>query len=75
MDYIIARSSHIEFRDNEQILKDYFGDTSIEVQDILDAFVQVLEENEELQIRMQEDYEQKHIDPYEEYGISESDFH
>ncbi len=70
-----VRYMNIEFRDNEQMLKDYFGDISIEVQDLLDGFIQVLEENNELRTQIEENYEPKYIDPYEEYGMSENDFH
>lgn len=70
-----VRYMNFEFKDNEQILKDYFGDTSIDVQDLIDGFIEVLEENNDLKKQIEENYEPKHIDPYEEYGISENDFY
>lgn len=75
MDYITTRSSCIEFNNNEKILKDYFGVASIEVQDIIDTCIQLLEENNDLKRNIEENYVEKQFDPYEEYGISENNFH
>jgi len=77
------RDIRIEFNEYETELKDFFGDTSIELIDILDACTNLIienkrlvEENEELERRLEESFTpEKEVDYYEEYGLSESDFH
>ena len=76
------RDVRIEFNEYETELKELFGDTSVELIDILDACTNLIienkklvEENEELEHRLEEDYQPKEIDYYEEYGLSENDFH
>ena len=62
-----------EEKDNDLI--EFFGEDSVSVWDLIDSFRSLLAEKEELQRKLDEDYELKKIDPYEEFGISESDFH
>lgn len=78
------RDVRIEFNDYETELKDFFGDTSVELIDILDACTNLIvdnkrlvEENEELERRLEEEYRQgmEQVDYYEELGLSEDDFH
>lgn len=76
------RDVRIEFNEYETELKELFGDTSVELIDILDACTNLIienkklvEENEELERRLEEDYRPKDVDYYEEYGLSEDDFH
>lgn len=77
------RDIRIEFNEYETELKEFFGDTSIELIDILDATTNLLVENQELANRIEElerELEErftpeKEVDYYEEYGLSESDFH
>lgn len=76
------RDIRIEFNEYETELKELFGDTSVELIDILDACTNLIienkklvEENEELERRLEEDYQPKDVDYYEEYGLSEDDFH
>ena len=77
------RDVRIEFNEYETELKDFFGDTSIELIDILDACTNLIienkrlvEENEELERRLEESFTpEKEVDYYEEYGLSENDFH
>ena len=57
------------------LMRDYFGDTELDLEDIINAFEEILTENEELKRKIEEDYQPKHIDYYEEYGMSENDFH
>lgn len=77
------RDIRVEFNEYETELKDFFGDTSIELIDILDACTNLIienkklvEENEALERTLEERFEpEKTVDYYEEYGLSESDFH
>ena len=57
------------------LLKDFFGDTQLDLQDLINAFEEVLRENEELKRKLEEDYQPKEINYYDEYGLSEDDFH
>ena len=57
------------------LLRDYFGDTELYIEDIINGFEEVLRENEELKRKLEEDYQPKDIDYYDEYGLSEDDFH
>lgn len=43
--------------------------------DLLREYENLKDEFEDYQIKINEEYELKKINPYEEYGISESDFH
>lgn len=76
------RDITVEFNQYEIELKDFFGDTSVELIDILDACTQLIienkrltEENESLECRLEDDYQFNKVDYYEEYGLSEDDFH
>ena len=57
------------------LLRDYFGDTELYIEDIINGFEEVLRENEELKRKLEEDYQPKDIDYYDEYGLTEDDFH
>ena len=57
------------------LLKDYFGDTELYIEDVINGFEEVLRENEELKRKLAEDYQPKDVDYYDEYGLSEDDFH
>lgn len=70
-----SRDVYIEFSDNEEPIMRYMGDTQHELEDILDAFARLIEEHEELVKKIEEDYQPKDVDYYEEYGLSEDDFH
>lgn len=76
------RDITVEFNEYETELKDFFGDTNVELIDILDVCTQLIienkrlvEENESLERRLEEDYQQKDVDYYEEYGLCEDDYH
>ena len=56
------------------LLRDYFGDTELYIEDIINGFEEVLRENEELKRKLEEDYQPKDIDYYDEYGLTEDDF-
>lgn len=70
-----TREKYIEFYENEKELKDFFGDTDIMVGDVLEAMTNLIIEHNELQRKLEEDYVQREIDPYDEYGLNENDFH
>lgn len=57
------------------LLQEYFGDTELDIDDLINGFEEVLRENEELKRKLEEDYQPKPVDLYEEYGLSENDFH
>ena len=57
------------------LLRDFFGDTELDLEDVINGFEEVLRENEELKRKLEEDYQQKDVDYYEEYGLCEDDFH
>lgn len=77
------RDVRIEFNEYETELKEFFGDTSIELIDILDACTNLIienkrlvEENEGLERKLEESFtSEREVDYYEEYGLSEDDFH
>ena len=77
------RDTQIEFCEHEVELKNYFGDTVVCLNDILDAITNLLIENENLTDRvnsleneLNECYSgSNNIDYYEEYGLNETDFH
>lgn len=77
------RDVRVEFNEYETELKEFFGDTSIELIDILDACTnliienkQLVEENEGLERKLEESFtSERKVDYYEEYGLSEDDFH
>ena len=60
-------------RDEELI--NLFNSSEVQVCDLVDTIYSLLEEKKDLERKLEEEYEPKKIDPYEEYGISESDFH
>lgn len=57
------------------LLRDFFGNTELDLEDIINGFEEVLRENEELKRKIEEDYKPRDVDYYDEYGISEDDFH
>ena len=71
----ISRNGYIKLTEFEKQLVDFFGSDEVEIVDILDALSCEIAKNEELERKLEEDYVQKNVDYYEEYGISENDFH
>ena len=71
----VSRDGYIKLTEIEKQLIDFFGTDEVEIIDILDALSSKISENEELERKLEEDYVQKNVDYYEEYGISEDDFH
>ena len=71
----VSRNGYIKLTEFEKQLIDFFGTDEVEIIDILDALSSKISENEELERKLEEDYVQKNVDYYEEYGISENDFH
>lgn len=71
----VSRDGYIKLTEIEKQLIDLFGTDKVEINDILDALSNKISENEELERKLEEDYVQKNVDYYEEYGISENDFH
>ena len=71
----VSRDGYIKLTEFEKQLIDFFGTDEVEIIDILDALSSKISENEELERKLEEDYVQKNVDYYEEYGISENDFH
>ena len=71
----VSRDGYIKLTEFEKQLIDFFGTDKVEIIDILDALSSKISENEELERKLEEDYVQKNVDYYEEYGISENDFH
>ena len=71
----VSRDGYIKLTEIEKQLIDFFGTDEVEIIDILDALSNKISENEELERKLEEDYVQKNVDYYEEYGISENDFH
>ena len=71
----VSRDGYIKLTEIEKELIDFFGTDEVEIIDILDALSSKISENEELERKLEEDYVQKNVDYYEEYGISEDDFH
>lgn len=71
----VCRDGYIKLKDYEQSLISFFGTDEVEIIDILDALSSEIEKNEELERKLEEDYQPKQVDYYEEYGISENDFH
>ena len=61
--------------EKDEELINLFDSSTVQVCDLVDAIYSLLEEKQELERKLEEEYEPKKIDPYEEYGISESDFH
>lgn len=55
-------------------LIDYFNEDGVSVYDLVAEFRSLLEEKENLERTIKEDYTPKSIDPYDEYGISRDDF-
>lgn len=71
----VRRDGYIKLCDYEQSLISFFGTDEVEIIDILDALSNEIVKNEELERKLEEDYKPKQVDYYEEYGISENDFH
>lgn len=71
----VSRDGYIKLTEFEKQLIDFFGTDEVEIINILDALSSKISENEELERKLEEDYVQKNVDYYEEYGISENDFH
>ena len=71
----VSRDGYIKLTETEKQLIDFFGTDEVEIIDILDALSSKISENEELERKLEEDYVQKNVDYYEEYGMSEDDFH
>lgn len=71
----VSRDGYIKLTEFEKQLIDFFGTDEVEIIDILDALSSKISENEELERKLEEYYVQKNVDYYEEYGISENDFH
>lgn len=61
--------------EKDEELINLFDSSELQVCDLVDAIYSLLDEKKELERKLEEEYEPKKIDPYEEYGISESDFH
>lgn len=57
------------------LIQEFFGNTEIDIEDLINGFEEVLRQNKELERKLEEDYQPKEIDYYEEYGLSEDDFH
>ena len=66
----VSRDVYIKLTEIEKQLIDFFGTDEVEIIDILDALSSKISENEELERKLEEDYVQKNVDYYEEYGIS-----
>ena len=66
---------YVIFYEKDEQLIELFGSNQVQVRDLIDEIYTLLEKNEELETKIEEEYEPKKINPYEEYGISESDFH
>lgn len=66
---------YVIFDEKDEQLIELFGSNQVQVRDLIDEIYTLLEKNEELETKIEEEYEPKKINPYEEYGISESDFH
>ncbi len=61
-----------------EITEDNYTDTNTImkiIEDLIVEYKKLEEEKEELEYRLENDYEPKKFDAYYEYGISESDFH
>ncbi len=61
--------------EKDEELINLFDSSEVQVCDLVDEIYSLLEEKQELERKLEEEYEPKKIDPYEEFGISESDFH
>ena len=57
------------------LIQEFFGNTVVELEDMINALEEVLAENKELERKLNEDYQPKEIDYYEEYGLNEDDYH
>ena len=73
---------YMEFDDDQMLvandgtlIQEYLGNTPVYLEDVINALEEVLAENKELERKLNEDYQPKEIDYYEEYGISEDEFH
>ena len=66
---------YVIFDEKDEQLIELFGSNQVQVRDLIDEIYTLLEKNEELETKIEDEYEPKKINPYEEYGISESDFH
>lgn len=73
---------YMEFDDDQMLvandgtlIQEYLGNTPVYLEDVINALEEVLAENKELERKLNEDYQPKEIDYYDEYGLSENDFH
>lgn len=73
---------YMEFDDDQMLvandgtlIQEYLGNTPVYLEDVINALEEVLAENKELERKLNEDYQPKEIDCYDEYGLSENDFH
>jgi phage shock protein A len=73
---------YMEFDDDQMLvandgtlIQEYLGNTPVYLEDVINALEEVLAENKELERKLNEDYQPKEIDYYDEYGLSEDDFH
>lgn len=73
---------YMEFDDDQMLvandgtlIQEYLGDSPVYLEDVVNALEEVLAENKELERKLNEDYQPKDVDYYDEYGINENDFH
>lgn len=73
---------YMEFDDDQMLvandgtlIQEYLGNAPVYLEDVINALEEVLAENKELERKLNEDYQPKEIDYYDEYGLSEDDFH
>lgn len=73
---------YMEFDDDQMLvandgtlIQEYLGNTPVYLEDVINALEEVLAENKELERKLNEDYQPKEIDYYDEYGLNENDFH
>ena len=73
---------YMEFDDDQMLvandgtlIQEYLGNTPVYLEDVINALEEVLVQNKELERKLNEDYQPTEIDYYDEYGLSEDDFH
>ena len=73
---------YMEFDDDQMLvandgtlIQEYLGNTPVYLEDVINALEEVLVQNKELERKLNEDYQPKEINYYEEYGLNENDFH
>lgn len=74
---LLKKASDITKTDYEPIIKDIIlSDNAISmIEDLVFNYNLLKEEIDDLKQSIKDDYELKELCPYEEYGISENDFH